>query len=57
MLKPTCSCEKHPVGGEPPAGTTPGPRAADGPGSDGPAGSLLDDAFAPVNGGALVPSH
>ncbi|MEU1617756.1 hypothetical protein ABZ479_10675 [Streptomyces sp. NPDC005722] len=57
MLKPTCSCDKHPVGGEPPAGTTPGPHAADGPGSDGPAGSLLDDAFAPGNGGALVPSH
>ncbi|MDX2812029.1 hypothetical protein ABZ312_02710 [Streptomyces sp. NPDC006207] len=57
MLKPTCSCDKHPADGEPPAGTTPGPRSADGPGADGPASSPADDAFVPGNGGALVASR
>lgn len=57
MLKPTCSCDKHPADGEPPAGTTPGPRSADGPGADGPAVSPADDAFVPGSGGALVASR
>ncbi|WP_406266106.1 hypothetical protein OH779_19580 [Actinacidiphila glaucinigra] len=57
MLKPTCSCDKHPAEGEPPAGTNPGPRSADGSGADGPAASPVDDSFAHGGIGALVPSR
>ncbi|MDX3094381.1 hypothetical protein PV318_09470 [Streptomyces sp. ME02-6991-2B] len=56
MLKPICSCDKHLADGEAPVGPTPGPRAVDGPGADVPAASPVDDAFAPGNGVALVPS-
>ncbi|MGW3241969.1 hypothetical protein [Streptomyces sp. NPDC001070] len=57
MLKPTCSCDKHPAAGEPPPGTAPGPQSADGPTADFPAAAGTDDAFAPGRAGALAASR
>ncbi|MEU4090884.1 hypothetical protein [Streptomyces sp. NPDC026673] len=57
MLKPTCSCDKHPAAGDSPAGTAPGPRSAEGPVGDLPAVSPTDDALAPGGAGTLAPSR